>query len=196
MRPPGPIRIGDLASRTDPAIRVAASPAAARRGRGRGRGGVGGGPSLVALQAVLDASADLIRRLRLVTAGGQVRGELSPGRLGILRDLERRGPQTVPQLARARSVSRQHVQVLVNPLAEEGFVEFMENPVHRRSRLVRLAAKGKEFLEAGNQREAKMFADLVIDVGDEDMRSTAKVLRAVREALGTRESRTLGAESP
>ena len=194
MRRPGPIRIGDLASRTDPAIRVAASPAAARRGGGGGGGG--GGPSLVALQAVLDASADLIRRLRLVTAGGQVRGELSPGRLGILRDLERRGPQTVPRLARARSVSRQHVQVLVNPLAEEGFVEFMENPVHRRSRLVRLAAKGKEFLEAGNQREAKMFADLVIDVGDEDMRSAAKVLRAVREALGTRESRTLGAESP
>jgi hypothetical protein len=42
---------------------------------------------------------------------------MTAGKRGVLKGLDRLGPQTVPQMARARPVSRQHIQTLVNRLA-------------------------------------------------------------------------------
>src|SRR5436305_7931387 len=59
-----------------------------------------------------------------------------------LQVLQRCGPQTVPQIARARFSSRQNIQILVNRLQKEGLVELVENPDHKRSVLVRLTHRG------------------------------------------------------
>ena len=108
-------------------------------------------------------------------------GELTAGKRGVLRGLDRSGPQTVPQMARIRPVSRQYIQTLVNLLAQEGQVKFIENPAHKRSRLVRLTPKGKEFLEAMYRREAKLLAGLKTDIPEKDMLAAAVALRAVRQ---------------
>ncbi|MFN2385712.1 MAG: MarR family winged helix-turn-helix transcriptional regulator [Thermoanaerobaculia bacterium] len=122
---------------------------------------------------------------RLAAAAEQVhpQGALSGARRGVLRGLARHGAQTVPQMARARPVSRQHVQLLVNALAAEGFVVFEDNPAHRRSRLVRLTSRGRRLVEAMNRREASLLAKLPLGALGRDIERAANVLRKIREAF-------------
>jgi DNA-binding MarR family transcriptional regulator len=51
-------------------------------------------------------------------------------------------------MAAARPVSRQHCQTLVNGLAEQGLVEFLDNPRHKRSKLVRITKRGRARFES------------------------------------------------
>src|SRR5215813_9208156 len=64
------------------------------------------------------------------------------GAFGFMRSLALLGPLTVPQIAQMRPTSRQRMQRLADELAAAGLVEFMDNPKHRRSKLVRLTSKG------------------------------------------------------
>ncbi|MGQ0532984.1 MAG: MarR family winged helix-turn-helix transcriptional regulator [Caulobacteraceae bacterium] len=70
------------------------------------------------------------------------------GEFGVLRSLVLEGPQTVPQIAHARPVSRQHCQTIVNGLAEQGLAEFTENPRHKKSKLVRVTKRGRARFDA------------------------------------------------
>jgi DNA-binding MarR family transcriptional regulator len=70
------------------------------------------------------------------------------GEFGVLRTLVLEGAQTVPQMAAARPVSRQHCQTIVNGLAEQGLVEFLDNPRHKRSKLVRITKRGRARFES------------------------------------------------
>lgn len=70
------------------------------------------------------------------------------------------GPATVPDIARAKSVSRQHIQQLVNGLEASGLVRFSANPRHRRSPLVALTEKGVAAFAEIRQREAAVLGDL------------------------------------
>jgi DNA-binding MarR family transcriptional regulator len=137
----------------------------------------GEGTSLISL---IDETRLLFHRLRAVAKELHEQGEATAGRRGILWDLGRLGPQTVPQMARARPVSRQHIQVLVNQLVNDRLVEFVENPAHRRSHLVSLTPKGQQVLRNMKRREAAILSTLVGTVPERDLRAAADVLRAVR----------------
>ena len=62
---------------------------------------------------------------------------------GFIRSLALLGPLTVPQIAQMRPTSRQRMQRLADELAAEGLVEFIDNPKHRRSKLVRLTERSR-----------------------------------------------------
>jgi len=132
------------------------------------------------LEALIDETRALFHRLKLVAEDVHGQGPLSAGRRGVLRDLHRRGPQTVPQLARARPVSRQHIQSLVNDLEEDGYVELIDNPAHQRSRLVRLTTAGGKCLRTMEQLESKLIGKLDLGVSQARLGAAAKVLREVR----------------
>jgi DNA-binding MarR family transcriptional regulator len=70
------------------------------------------------------------------------------GEWGVLRMLVKQGAQTVPDMARSRPVSRQHCQTICNALEAEGLVEFVDNPKHKRSKLVRATKKGRARFDA------------------------------------------------
>lgn len=70
------------------------------------------------------------------------------GEFGVLRTLVAEGPQTVPELARTRPVSRQHCQIIVNGLFDQGLVEFVDNPRHKKSKLVRATRRGRSRFDA------------------------------------------------
>ncbi len=93
------------------------------------------------------------------------------------------GPQTVPQMARARPVSRQYIQTLVNQLLKEGHVELIENPAHKRSSLVRLTPQGKKFLDRMNRRQREILGKLEIKIAEKRLQTAAEVLRDVRKLL-------------
>jgi len=137
--------------------------------------------STPAMDALLAETVALFHRLRTASQQLHGQGELSSGRWGILRDLNHSGPQTVPQMARSRPVSRQYIQTLVDVLREQGLVEDVENPAHKRSPLVQLTTKGKTMLEAMNHRATKVFKRLSITIPEAELRRTASILRAVRE---------------
>jgi DNA-binding MarR family transcriptional regulator len=181
--------LGDLQTEAPPAAVSAAEPSsgvAERAGLGRPSVGVqspgdrGWAPAQAALLAT---SADLVRSARAVSeALNRQHGVTGSGR-AILRELVTHGPLTVPALARGRGVTRQRVQTLVSALVEAGYVELVDNPAHKRSRLARSTARGLALLERLERREREELALLKVAVSDAELRRAVAVLQAVSEAF-------------
>jgi DNA-binding MarR family transcriptional regulator len=123
------------------------------------------------------------RQLRAVSAEIHGNGAPMPGQRGVLIDLARMGPQTVARMARARAVSRQHVQALVDRFRARGLVELAENPNHRRSKLVRLTRKGRVLVRAMVERESAALSCLDPAIPPAQVRRAAAVLRTLRQHL-------------
>lgn len=126
-----------------------------------------------------------VRRLfhELGSLAASLHGEVTAGQRAVLVDLATSGPQTVPELARKRPVSRQHIQSLVNPLVANGFVEMRRNPAHKRSRRVALTPRGAALVRTIRRREQKWLAEAGIGAEDGELERTARRLRALRDRL-------------
>jgi DNA-binding MarR family transcriptional regulator len=136
-----------------------------------------------AAMAVIEEAVALHLRANTVVERLHQRPELTNACRGVLRDLARLGPRTVPQLARRRECSRQHVQVLVNRLVAGGMAELVDNPDHRRSPQISLTAAGRGALEAMWRREAKLIDALPLATAVEDLQLAAVVMRELRQLL-------------
>jgi DNA-binding MarR family transcriptional regulator len=137
-------------------------------------------PSESPFDSMINETVSLFHRLRVVADQIHHRGEMTGALRSILRSLDKLGEQTVPQMARARAVTRQHVQALVNQLVGERLVEFIANPAHKRSPLARLTQLGKKTVDAMNRNEAGLLSKADLDVTDKDLRQAAETLRTVR----------------
>jgi DNA-binding MarR family transcriptional regulator len=62
--------------------------------------------------------------------------------------------KTVPEIARSRGVSRQHIQVIVNGLTGANLIEARDNPADKRTFLVSLTDRGREVFAEIQKREA------------------------------------------
>jgi DNA-binding MarR family transcriptional regulator len=155
----------------------------------RTRGPAGG--AAAGLETLFEEVVALYLRLRAAAALIHGQGELSGARRTVLRLLARSGPQSVSQLARTRSESRQRVQPLTTALAHDGFVEFVDNPGHKRSPLVCLTLRGRAAVEAIARREARFRARLPARVRARDLWLAADVLRATRAAIESERARRL-----
>lgn len=136
-----------------------------------------------ALESVVTETVALFQRLRREAERIHGQGETSSGRRAVLRGLSQRGPQTVPEMARARPVSRQYMQRLVNELTADGLVEAVANPAHKRSPLLRLTGAGEDKLEEMSVREQELFEGLRIKIPPEELLQAATTLRRVRQVL-------------
>lgn len=105
--------------------------------------------------------------------------DVSVGMRAVLESVIDGGPQTVPQMARVRPVTRQHIQGLVNALLEGGYVEYADNPAHKRSKLVIATKRGKAVFQALRERETAAFRRARIDVTAEELVAATRVLRAL-----------------
>jgi DNA-binding MarR family transcriptional regulator len=101
----------------------------------------------------------------------------------VLVSLYRGGDQTVPALARARPVSRQHIQILVNALLEQLLVEAIANPAHKSSPLIRLTRAGRARFEAMRAKERALLESMRLPATSAEMTATADTLRRLRERL-------------
>ena len=89
------------------------------------------------------------------------------------------GPQTVPQVARSLWLPRQVVQRLADAAVELGYVRFVENPAHRRSRLASLTDEGRRVwdeIHAGELADLQVLADR-LDPGD--IKACVRVMSAL-----------------
>ena len=88
--------------------------------------------------------------------------------------------RTVPDIARLKKVSRQHIQVNVNALMEKGLVAAADNPAHKRSPLVLPTERGLDVFAAIRKREAPLLEDFVSELSERSMRTTSQTLRKLR----------------
>jgi DNA-binding MarR family transcriptional regulator len=102
---------------------------------------------------------------------------------GVLELLMVSGPATVPGMARARGVSRQHIQQQVDALRERGFVERQENPAHKRSSMIALTDKGRALIQNMRAEELNTLSRIQVGASDHAMLEAAHVLSAWRAAL-------------
>lgn len=90
------------------------------------------------------------------------------------------GPRTVPDIARSKSVTRQHIQLLVDEIAKSELVEFKPNPAHLRSPLVALTRKGEALFAAVRRREAPLLDRLANGLDARKAATTVQTLSALR----------------
>jgi len=103
------------------------------------------------------------------------------GAFGFMRSLALIGPLTVPQIAQMRPTSRQRMQRLADELASERLVEFIDNPRHRRSKLVRLTRKGDAHYRELSARFLAIASTLGADLSEPDIRKTIEIARQLSD---------------
>jgi len=109
------------------------------------------------------------------------------GMRAVLEFLSLNGSSTVPQMARQRSVSRQHIQALVDALLKQRMVNLIENPAHKRSVLMTLTPLGQATFERMKRRELRLYDKTDLGTSRLELRRAAKTLETVRLALRSAE---------
>ena len=92
-------------------------------------------------------------------------------------------PQTVPGIARAKGVSRQHIQVNMDALLAERLVESRENPAHKRSPIYVLTKSGREAFSKIRRREISVIERLAEGLPVESLELAEALLTALNERL-------------
>jgi DNA-binding MarR family transcriptional regulator len=127
--------------------------------------------------------AQLFFRIR---AMGQRTGLITSwggGAFGLMRSLAVIGPLTVPQIAELRPTSRQRMQRLADELAAEGLVEFVDNPKHRRSKLVQLTSKGEARYREQDTQLQVIASTLCVELDERDIRKTNEVVQRLSSEI-------------
>jgi DNA-binding MarR family transcriptional regulator len=149
---------------------------------------------------IVDSKAEAIAELMLevalcffrIRALGQRTGFITSwggGAFGFMRSLALLGPLTVPQIARMRPTSRQRMQRLADELAAERLVEFIDNPKHRRSKLVRLTSKGDARYHELNARFLSIASTMGIALSEADICKTTEIVRQLSDDVKARSER-------
>ncbi|TIS65596.1 MarR family transcriptional regulator [Mesorhizobium sp.] len=161
------------------------------------RHGTGAGPRA---DPNVDGKAEAITELMLevaqcffrIRALGQKTGLITSwggGAFGFMRSLALLGPLTVPQIAQMRPTSRQRMQRLADELAAEGLVEFIDNPKHRRSKLVQLTRKGAARYGELNAQLLAIASTMGVALDEADIRKTAEIVRQLSDDVKVRSER-------
>jgi len=107
----------------------------------------------------------------------------------VLEALADEGEQSVPEIARGKGVSRQHIQVNVDALLRNGLVEHRENPKHKRSPLLAFTAQGAETFAEIRHREVTIIERLAHGISAEAMDAAFTALTVLNERLAQLETR-------
>jgi DNA-binding MarR family transcriptional regulator len=135
-------------------------------------------------EAITDLMLEVAQCFCRLRAFGQKNGLFTTwggGAYGFLRSLALLGPLTVPQIAQMRPTSRQRMQRLANELATDGLVEFIDNPRHQQSKLVRLTPKGDARYRALNARLLAIASTMGADLSETEIRKASEVVRRLSD---------------
>ena len=148
----------------------------------RREGPIAGSKAAAVADLMLEAAQFFFR----IRALGQQSGLITSwggGAYGLMRSLALLGPLTVPQIAQMRPTSRQRMQRLADELSADGLVEFVDNPRHRRSRLVRLTRKGETRYEKLTARFLAIASTMGVGLTEADVRKTVEIVRRISDEV-------------
>ncbi len=118
--------------------------------------------------------------------------EVNTSQRALLEFLHRHQPQTVPQIAREKSVSRQHIQTVANELLSLELISSTRNPEHKRSRHLVLTAKGKSLYESIRKQETVLIKHMENFFSHEELATTLETLRTIDGYLSSGEWKNHG----
>jgi DNA-binding MarR family transcriptional regulator len=108
----------------------------------------------------------------------------------VLEALYEHGTQTVPQIARSKKVTRQHIQTLADKLLANKLIASEENPKDRRSPLLRLSEHGETVVERMRTREVRVLTEMSHALDDCDVDVALTTLDTLRTYLEKRSEET------
>jgi DNA-binding MarR family transcriptional regulator len=124
----------------------------------------------------LDIAEGLARPVGLTAAHWQVLGAVLTT------------PLPVAGIARDMGITRQAVQRIADILAENGMVEYLPNPAHRRAKLVAATERGREAVQQISPAHAA-FADRMCNaLGEGRASDIYRLLRELSDTLETLDS--------
>ncbi|MCP3144911.1 MarR family winged helix-turn-helix transcriptional regulator [Pyxidicoccus xibeiensis] len=92
-------------------------------------------------------------------------------------------PAPVANVARLMGLTRQSVQQTADALERDGFVEYVENPHHRRAKLIAMTEKGREALRKVEARHATWANRTGAAIDSRALQAALEGLREVRKRL-------------
>jgi len=143
-------------------------------------------------EAIAELMLEVAQCFFRIRAIGQKTGLITSwggGAFGFMRSLAVIGPLTVPQVAQMRPTSRQRMQRLADELAAEGLVAFINNPKHRRSKLVQLTPKGEARYREMNAQLLAIASTMGVALGEADILKATEILRQVSGEVKARTAR-------
>ena len=108
---------------------------------------------------------------------------LTAAERAVLEYLVRDGAATIPDIARAKSVSRQHIQKLADGLVGKGHAVYRDNPAHKRSQLLEVNEQGAELFRVIVRSEGAVLRKIASVLDDQDLDRAIGAVRALRAAL-------------
>src|SRR5215472_7145380 len=146
---------------------------------------------------IVESKAEAIAELMLevaqcffrIRALGQKTGLITSwggGAFGFMRSLALLGPLTVPQIARMRPTSRQRMQRLADELTAEGLVELIDNPKHKRSKLLQLTPEGDARYRELSARLLSIASTMGVAFSEPDIRRTTEIVRQLSDDVKAR----------
>jgi DNA-binding MarR family transcriptional regulator len=125
---------------------------------------------------------------RLKALGDELHGDLdvTTAMRAVMETLSDAGPMTVPQIAKLKGVTRQHIQLLADALVEGGFASVKENPAHRRSSLITLTEKGRRAFAKMRAREAPLIEELSGEFEAQELERATAVLTRLSARIEAR----------
>ena len=88
---------------------------------------------------------------------------------------------TVPQIAHTMGQSRQSVQRLTDALEQDGFVNYSNNPYHKKAKLVAFSGKGKEIYKLLDEKQIPWANSAATGISLADMQTALSVLRKMSQ---------------
>ena len=92
-------------------------------------------------------------------------------------------PAPVANVARLMGLARQSVQQTADALERDGFIEYQDNPHHRRAKLIAMTARGREALRKVEARQAVWANQLAAGMETRALKELVDGLRQVRQRL-------------
>ena len=139
----------------------------------------------ITMMAFFENVIDLAHRMKAVATRVHEEEGFHAGTRAVLRMIDGMGPMTVPQLAKEKSVTRQFIQKLVNPLTEEGFLEARENPNHKRSPLIALTEEGQKRIDWINRTDKKVLSGIEFSTSTEEIHQATNVIARMNDDMNS-----------
>lgn len=92
-------------------------------------------------------------------------------------------PKTVPQIARQYELSRQGVLWIVNALVEDRLVKYVDNPDHKRAKLLMFTEQGRRVHNEIERRQRIWADEISAALNLEEIRTAAKVVSRFGEII-------------
>ena len=96
-------------------------------------------------------------------------------------------PTSVPVIGRTMGISRQSVQRTADILTNEGLCQFISNPHHQKSPLLKLTPQGEKILKKIGEIQINWANRIAESLKEKDIETAAMLLKQLEQLLGTQD---------